>query len=83
MARVRTEFLVFKWYPPEAKVGESGGEPTTLETRKGDILLFCGSWASEGSQPEFQAHAERGRHPRETHLADGSSCGSWHSPMLP
>ncbi len=37
---------------------------------KGDILLFClGSWAYAGSQPEFQAHAVRSRHPRETHPA--------------
>ncbi len=46
----------------------------------GDILPFClGSWASTGSQREFQAHAERGRHPRETHPAErcrGSKRGS-------
>jgi protein subunit release factor B len=54
------------------------------ERGKGDILLFCfGSRASAGSQREFQAHAARGRHPRETHPSDGSSCGSWHSTMLP
>ncbi len=47
---------------------------------KGDILLFClGSWASAGSQREYQAHAVRGGHPRETHPAArcrGSKRGS-------
>jgi len=50
------------------------------EKREGDILLFCfGSWASAGSQREFQAHAERGSHPRETDPAArcrGSKRGS-------
>ncbi len=61
----------------------SGGARTLLiqdiSRGKGDILLFClGSWASAGSQREYQAHAARGGH-RETHPAArcrGSKRGS-------
>ncbi|MGO9122910.1 MAG: hypothetical protein ACLQPD_35475 [Desulfomonilaceae bacterium] len=63
--------------------GEDANVHGTLfagQVGKGDILLFClGSWASEGSQREFQAHGVRGRHPRETRPAArcrGSKRGS-------
>jgi hypothetical protein len=78
---------MLKWCSSEAK--------TEALMEKG--ILFClGSWASAGSQPKFQSMRRAvvillrnillriaAVQNVVANPSDGSSCGSWHSTMLP